>query len=117
MSAYALNRGETLKIDRSRETLVVRTGNVWLTQHRDAEDHMMRAGESLRLNGEGTTLIKAYEPTLLELYQLDPAAVRSRIAQAARRERSEDVHAFLSKIFTGLCQAYRRLRAQPIRSY
>jgi DUF2917 family protein len=99
MSAYALKTGETLRIEPGRGTTVhIAGGNVWLTQHQDPQDYMLAKGASLALNGKGTTLVKAYEPTLLELYRADPVGVRGRIARAARRERAEAMHGLLASL-------------------
>jgi hypothetical protein len=63
-----LRRGTTMKLEPARGTEVrVIAGNVWLTQHKDGADHMMGAGESIVLNGKGTTLIYAFADSSLRL--------------------------------------------------
>ena len=63
-----LKRGDTMKLERGRGTEVrVVQGNVWLTQHNDQRDHVMRSGERMVLNGEGTTLIYAFADSLVRL--------------------------------------------------
>jgi hypothetical protein len=61
-----LKRGSTLKLERGRGTVVrVVDGNVWLTQHRDTADYLMRAGDRMVLKGAGITLIHACEDSSL----------------------------------------------------
>jgi len=40
-------------------------GSVWLTQHHDTRDYVMRAGEGMALKGVGKTLIHAFEDSSL----------------------------------------------------
>jgi hypothetical protein len=65
--ATQLKRGSTLKLVRGRGTIVrVVDGNVWLTQHRDTADYMMRTGDRMVLNGAGITVIHACEDSSLQ---------------------------------------------------
>ena len=61
-----LKRGSMLKLEQGRGTAIrVVDGNVWVTQHNDTTDYVMRAGESMVLSGAGTTLIRACEDSSL----------------------------------------------------
>lgn len=60
----ALHRGATMRLEGGRGTQVrVTRGCVWITQHADHEDHVLRAGDCLALNGFGATLVQALEPS------------------------------------------------------
>ena len=48
---------------------------------------------------QGTILIGAFEPSLLELYRTDPFAVRQEVERRARRVRADAVLAFFARIF------------------
>lgn len=70
-----LKRGSTLKLEDGRGTTVrVVDGNVWLTQHHDTADYVMRAGDGMVLSGAGTTLIHAFEDSSLRF--VAPESVR-----------------------------------------
>jgi len=54
----AIDGGATLRVDDGEGTLLhVWEGSVWLTQERDRRDHLLKAGESFRLDRAGATLI------------------------------------------------------------
>jgi len=54
----AIASGSTLRVDESKGMLVyVWHGAVWLTQERDPRDHLLKSGESFRLDRAGTTLL------------------------------------------------------------
>lgn len=49
-----LQKGEALKVEGRRGMQVqVAYGHVWLTQHRDRNDYLLRAGESLEIRNPG----------------------------------------------------------------
>ncbi|MGA8051612.1 MAG: DUF2917 domain-containing protein [Burkholderiales bacterium] len=97
---FALGIGEMLKLGAARGAAVrVRSGDVWLTQHGDRKDHMLKTGDTMPLNGEGTAIITAYQPTILELYREDPIAVRKAVEHQARRARNNDIGAFFARVF------------------
>lgn len=53
--------------------LHVREGALWITQERDARDHYVKAGESFRLDRDGTALASALRPTsFAALYEFSP---------------------------------------------
>lgn len=69
-----LKRGGTIKLEGGRGIMVrAISGNVWLTQYKDTADHVMRAGNWMVLNGEGTTLISAFEDSSLRFVSPDGA--------------------------------------------
>jgi hypothetical protein len=97
---FVLGMNETLTLNAERgATVRVRSGDVWLTQHNDPKDHMLKTGHAVPLGGGGATLITAYQPTLLELYRQDPVAVREQITRSAHRARNEDIRAFFARFF------------------
>ena len=96
MSARELeiSQGAWLKIDaREGDSLHVRFGDVWVTQHHDTNDYLLKTGDSMVLSGKGVTLATAYKPTLLDLYRKDPVAVREQVERAARRARARTIWA------------------------
>lgn len=59
----ALTRGNTLVLDDAAGTLVrCLRGDVWITQDRDTADHVLKPGESFRVERAGTTVIQAMSP-------------------------------------------------------
>jgi hypothetical protein len=75
-----LKRGSMLKLEGGRRTVVrVVEGNVWLTQHNDTADYVMRAGESLVLNGAGTTLVHACADSSLRFFAPENERIPRRI--------------------------------------
>lgn len=59
----ALARGRTLALDDASGTVVrVLRGNVWVTQYRDAADHVLAPGDSFRLDRPGLAVIQAMSP-------------------------------------------------------
>lgn len=54
----AIADGRTLRVDDAKDMLLyVWHGSVWLTQERDPRDHLLRPGESFRLDRAGAALI------------------------------------------------------------
>lgn len=54
----AIRSGGTLRVDDGKGMLLyVWHGSVWLTQERDGRDHLLEAGQSFRLDRDGTTLL------------------------------------------------------------
>jgi hypothetical protein len=89
-----IRQGAWLKIDaREGDSLHVRFGDVWVTQHEDSKDYMLKTGDSMILSGKGVTLATAYKPTLLDLYRKDPLAVREQVERAARLARVRNMWA------------------------
>ena len=62
---------------------------MWVTQHEDSKDYMLRTGGSMLLSG-GVTLAMAYKHTQLALYRSSRRATRTRPLEAL---------AWLRKIF------------------
>jgi hypothetical protein len=89
-----------LKIDAlAGDSLHVRFGNVWVTQHEDPKDYLLKTGDSMTLSGKGATLATAHKPTLLDLYRKDPLAVRQQLEREARRTRVREMWALLRHMF------------------
>jgi len=56
----AIAGGSTLRVDDGKGMLLyVWHGAVWLTQERDQRDHLLKSGESFRLDRAGTSLISS----------------------------------------------------------
>jgi len=82
-----LKRGSTLKLERGRGTVVrMVAGKVWLTQHRDAADYIMRAGDRLALNGAGVTLIHACADSSLRLIAPEKAWIPRKLKVQWKRQ-------------------------------
>lgn len=65
--AKPLARGSVLRL-RGRDALVfVHAGMVWLTQEGDALDHVVKGGQSLRIDCDGPVCIEALRPTLISI--------------------------------------------------
>jgi len=66
MAIRRVMQGSMLRLEKGAGTTVgVLTGNVWLTQYRDHTDYLLRPGDQVVLSGLGTTLVYAFENTLL----------------------------------------------------
>jgi hypothetical protein len=80
-----LEAGQVIRIHDAVGTRVrCLRGALWITQHRDLEDHFIRAGGALKLDHAGLVLIRAIEPT--ELALSEPAqgpSLAGRIARAS----------------------------------
>jgi hypothetical protein len=74
---FEIDKGALLRIEaRAGDRLQVRLGDVWVTQHGDTKDYVLRTGESIILGGEGATLAMAYKRTLLAWYRSAPRPSR-----------------------------------------
>jgi hypothetical protein len=66
--AMPLLRNEQLRIEDGRELLVhVWQGTLWITQEGDARDILLQAGQSFRLDRDGTALAKCWDDAVLAL--------------------------------------------------
>lgn len=71
--AILLAKGALARIEAVKEeTLRVRNGSVWITQHGDRNDYLLKGGEAMALKGEGLAIVTAFEPCLLELCRAEP---------------------------------------------
>jgi hypothetical protein len=100
MHAYEfLERGESLAVDQAPGLNIrVLDGRVWLTGHKDAEDHLLGHGAAVAIEGEGSAVVTAFERTRLELYRSNRVAMRHAIERDARRERNDSIWAFLRRL-------------------
>ena len=88
---FEIDRGSIQRIDATAgDRLQVRLGDVWVTQHEDSKDYMLRTGESMLLSG-GVTLAMAYKRTQLAWYHSAP--------RRATRARPLETLGWLRKIF------------------
>jgi len=100
---FRINEGEMLKIDALEgDSLRVRSGDVWVTQHGDSKDYLLKAGDAMILSGKGATLAVAYKPTLLDLYRSDPAGTREQILREAKRAQARAIKALFRRILAGI---------------
>jgi len=66
--AMPLLRNEQLRIEDGRDLLVhVWQGTLWITQEGDARDILLQAGQSFRLDRDGTALVKCWDDAVLAL--------------------------------------------------
>lgn len=95
-----LAQGDILKVDAvAGMGVAVHAGRVWVTQHDDRHDYMLKRGEGMALKDRGTTMISAFEPSLLELYRQDASGLRKAIEAEARTRRSRELFSFIARIF------------------
>ena len=70
---FEIDKGSIQRIDAAAgDRLHVRLGDVWVTQHDDSKDYMLRTGESMLLSGGGPTLAMACKRTHLAWYRSAP---------------------------------------------
>ncbi|HEY7674371.1 MAG TPA: DUF2917 domain-containing protein [Burkholderiales bacterium] len=97
---FDLKKGAMLKIQALEgDRLRVRFGDVWVTQHADSKDYLLKTGDSVTLTGRGATLATAYKPTLLDLYRKDPLAARKRVESKARRAPVQEMWSLFRQMF------------------
>lgn len=78
--AINMPRGSFALIEDGRGmALEVWDGLVWVTQERDARDHIVRPGESFRLERDGVVIFHALRPSQLTLTAPVPAQYARRI--------------------------------------
>jgi hypothetical protein len=104
-----IENDETLRIDGSAGTVLrIRSGRAWITQPADERDYDLKTGEAMSLNGKAPVLVKAYAPTLLELYRDDPERLRRRIEREARVARTADMREAAASLARAAVRAFRR---------
>ena len=75
-----LTEHSMLRIEDGRDMVIyVWEGEVWITQHRDAADHMVRAGSWFRLDRNGTTVVCAMARSVLTLTAPEPDHYAARV--------------------------------------
>jgi hypothetical protein len=82
-----LNRGELLRFVGDAGIHVLE-GKVWVTHDRDDADYFVGRGAAMDLARPGLTVVSATEPTLLELYRVDPTGVRRSIQRSSETARN-----------------------------
>lgn len=67
-----LAKGEihTLDLNSDSQEITVRSGSFWITCEGEGRDHLLKAGESLRVSTEGTTVVEALHGGEVELSEL-----------------------------------------------
>jgi Protein of unknown function (DUF2917) len=67
-ASIGMTRGNVVRVeDGSGINVSVTYGSVWVTQHNDANDICLGAGESFRIDHTGATIVSALKPTLVTL--------------------------------------------------
>jgi len=57
----------TLDLDADVQEITARSGSFWITREGEGKDHLLKAGESLRVSAEGITVIEALQAGEIEL--------------------------------------------------
>jgi len=78
--SLSLTRGSTLRIEDGRNMLVyVWEGEIWLTEHGERRDHLLRAGDWHRLERQGAAIGYALERSVVTLTAPEPEQFARRI--------------------------------------
>ena len=65
---FFLNIQETFSLKHAARTAVtVKRGTVWVTQDGKREDHVLQAGQTLRIDGDETVIVSALSASEIEL--------------------------------------------------
>jgi hypothetical protein len=97
---FEIDQGAVLKIEALEgDSVQVRSGEIWVTQHGDSRDYLLKAGDSMDLSGKGAALAMACKATLLDLHREDPRSAREQIVQEAKRAQAQTMRALFRKIF------------------
>ena len=108
-----LPRNATLRIeDGQPHTIDVFEGQVWLTQDGDPRDVILEAGESFRFDGDGLTLVQAFQASRVLLSDLadTPRTVNAiALHRLARARRDAVLAAFVVRAFAAAESAVQRL--------
>jgi hypothetical protein len=95
-----LDKGGLLRLDGGVGAGIrVHDGAVWLTQYRDPRDHLLRRGAAMDISHEGVAIVTASEPTLLEVYRMDPTGVRRDLQRRAEADRSRQLFRAICGLF------------------
>ena len=118
-----LPRGGTLRIDDGQPHVIdVFEGQVWVTQDGDPRDVILEAGDSFRVDGNGLTLVQAFQDARVLLTELTETS-RSMNAFAlhrwARAQRDAALAAWIGRGFaaaeSGVQRLVDRLMHRPLR--
>lgn len=62
----SLKRGQTLKFDSidQNATLICRSGSVWVTASKDPNDYIVKAGDSITLDGKNQVVLEGLSADL-----------------------------------------------------
>lgn len=72
IARLALRQRDTLTLDAARGALVrCLDGLVWITQDGDRADHVVGAGDSFRVDRDGTVVVQATRPARLAIESPD----------------------------------------------
>lgn len=86
LGGLAMQFGQPVRIDHQAGEFVVRSGRVWLTRRGDLDDHVLEAGQRVRLAAADTAVIEPWqrgEPTVVDWHPAQPRPVRALPRDAA----------------------------------
>jgi hypothetical protein len=90
--ALCLRPNQLLKVHGGiGHAVVCHSGSLWVTQHRDGRDIVLRAGESFALDRKGLVLVQALEQSALSIA---PPAARIRAPAASALPRRTPAPAY-----------------------
>ena len=91
---FFLNMQESFSLKRAARTAVtVKRGSVWVTQDGKPEDHVLQAGQTLRIHGDETVIVSALSASEIEL---DEGHRRSLVERAWRSLKAAYLHLYRS---------------------
>ena len=77
----AMPRGSLLRIDDGAGAMIhVREGEIWVTEEGSRKDHVLGAGQSFRLQRDGTTLAHAFRRSVVSVTAPGPGIPARRVA-------------------------------------
>jgi len=119
--SLGLTRGSMLRVEDGRDLLVyVWEGELWLTEHGERRDRILKAGQWHRLERQGSAIGYALRRTTLTLTAPEPEGYARRIVLAragsaepvelysAARERMAGFGARLRRLWAGLFNPHAR---------
>ena len=91
---FFLNMQESFSLKRAARTAVtVKRGSVWVTQDGKPEDHVLQAGQTLRIHGDETVIVSALSASEIEL---DEGCRRGVVEQFWRKLKAAYLHLYRS---------------------
>ncbi len=75
----ALPNGHVVALGTGGGEVCILSGQVWLTRSGDPDDHVLGAGESFQVRGEGEALVEAWGPGELALIAWRPRSILQRL--------------------------------------
>jgi hypothetical protein len=79
IGGLAMQFGHPVRIEHQAGDVVVRSGRVWLTRRGDPDDHVLEAGQRVRLAAGDTAVVEPWqrgEPTVIDWHPAQRRPVR-----------------------------------------